>query len=37
VGLGKVSAVVPASVLKKVASLRKLIVSGKIKPPLKVK
>jgi basic membrane protein A len=37
VGLGKVSAVVPASVLKRVASLRKLIVSGKIKPPTKVK
>jgi len=37
VGLGKVSAVVPASVLKKVAQLRTQIVSGKIKPPTKVK
>jgi basic membrane protein A len=37
VGLGKISPNVPASVLKKVASLRKLIVSGKIVPPVKVK
>jgi basic membrane protein A len=37
VGLGKVSPVVPASVLKKVAQLRAQIVSGKIKPPTKVK
>ena len=37
VGLGKISPNVPASVLKKVASLRKLIVAGKIVPPVKVK
>jgi basic membrane protein A and related proteins len=37
VALGKISPNVPASVLKKVASLRKLIVAGKIKPPTKVK
>jgi basic membrane protein A and related proteins len=36
VALGKISPNVPASVLKKVASLRKLIVAGKIKPPTKV-
>lgn len=37
VALGKISKVVPASVLKKVALLRAQIVSGKIKPPTKVK
>ncbi|MDX6468374.1 MAG: basic rane protein [Gaiellaceae bacterium] len=37
VGLGKVSSVVPASVLKKVAQLRAQIVAGKIVPPTKVK
>jgi basic membrane protein A len=37
VALGKISPNVPASVLKKVASLRKLIVAGKIKPPTTVK
>lgn len=37
VGLGKISPVVPASVLKKVATLRAQIVAGKIKPPTKVK
>jgi basic membrane protein A len=36
VALGKVSPNVPASVLKKVATLRAQIVSGKIKPPTKV-
>jgi basic membrane protein A len=37
VALGKISPVVPASVLKKVALLRAQIVSGKIKPPTTVK
>jgi basic membrane protein A len=37
VGLGKISPNVPASVLKKIASLRAQIVAGKIKPPLTVK
>jgi basic membrane protein A len=37
VALGKVSPNVPASVLKKVASLRAQIVAGKLKPPTKVK
>jgi basic membrane protein A len=37
VALGKISPNVPASVLKKVASLRKLIVAGKLKPPTAVK
>ena len=37
VGLGKISPNVPASVLKKVASLRAQIVAGKIKPPTAVK
>jgi basic membrane protein A len=37
VGLGKISPVVPASVLKKVAQLRAQIVAGKIVPPTKVK
>jgi basic membrane protein A len=37
VALGKISPNVPASVLKKVATLRAQIVSGKIKPPTKVK
>ena len=37
VGLGKISSNVPASVLKKVATLRAQIVSGKIVPPTKVK
>jgi basic membrane protein A len=36
VALGKISPNVPASVLKKVATLRAQIVSGKIKPPTKV-
>jgi basic membrane protein A len=36
VALGKISPNVPASVLKKVATLRTQIVSGKIKPPTKV-
>jgi basic membrane protein A len=37
VALGKISPVVPASVLKKVALLRAQIVAGKIVPPTKVK
>ncbi len=37
VALGKISPNVPASVLKTVASLRAQIVSGKLKPPTKVK
>ena len=37
VSLGKISPNVPASVLKKVANLRKLIVAGKLKPPTTVK
>jgi len=37
VGLGKISPNVPASFLKKIASLRAQIVAGKIKPPTKVK
>ncbi len=36
VGLGKVSKAVPASYLKKINQLRKLIVAGKIKPPVNV-
>lgn len=36
VGLGKISKAVPASYLKKITALRKLIVTGKIKPPLQV-
>jgi basic membrane protein A len=36
VALGKISPNVPASVLKKVATLRAQIVSGKLKPPTKV-
>jgi basic membrane protein A len=36
VALGKISPNVPASVLKKVATLRAQIISGKIKPPTKV-
>jgi basic membrane protein A len=37
VALGKISPNVPASVLKTVAGLRSQIVSGKLKPPTKVK
>ncbi len=37
VALGKISPNVPASVLKKVAKLRALIIAGKIKPPTTVK
>jgi len=37
VALGKISPNVPASVLKKVATLRAQIVAGTIKPPTKVK
>jgi basic membrane protein A and related proteins len=37
VGLGKMSAKVPASYLKKINQLRAQIIAGKIKPPTKVK
>jgi basic membrane protein A and related proteins len=37
VGLGKISSNVPASFLKQINTLRAQIISGKIKPPVKVK